>query len=192
LVDLALLQSVSYIAGALGVCVAAFYYVMNLRISQRNQALMLKSQELTLETRRIDMLESIGTRISSEDGMKRFYELMSYEWKDYADYNSKYGSENNLEATAKRTAQWNSYNRMGMLLRKGFVDVGELYDMGYPGVVYFWEKYKLIVEESRRRYTGKDYCNGMEYLAGEMLKHMQLRDPSFRVPETFLKYDPDK
>ncbi len=31
MVDLALLQSVSYIAGALGVCVAAFYYVMMLR-----------------------------------------------------------------------------------------------------------------------------------------------------------------
>ncbi len=37
MVDLALLQSVSYIAGSLGVCVAAIFYVLNLRISQKNQ-----------------------------------------------------------------------------------------------------------------------------------------------------------
>jgi hypothetical protein len=35
MVNLALLQSVSYIAGAVGVCVAAFYYVMNLRMTQK-------------------------------------------------------------------------------------------------------------------------------------------------------------
>ena len=36
MVDLSLLQSVSYIAGALGVCVAAAYYVMNLRENRKN------------------------------------------------------------------------------------------------------------------------------------------------------------
>ena len=37
MVDLALLQSVSYIAGALGVCVAAVYYVLNLRETTKNR-----------------------------------------------------------------------------------------------------------------------------------------------------------
>jgi hypothetical protein len=45
MVDLVVLQSLSYIAGALGVCVAAVYYVMNLRISQKNQELTLKALE---------------------------------------------------------------------------------------------------------------------------------------------------
>ncbi|MCX6654156.1 MAG: hypothetical protein NTY03_03435 [Candidatus Bathyarchaeota archaeon] len=35
MVDLALLQSVSYIAGAIGVCVAAFYYALNIREQTR-------------------------------------------------------------------------------------------------------------------------------------------------------------
>ncbi len=37
MVDLTLLQSVSYIAGALGVCVAAAYYVLNLREVRLNR-----------------------------------------------------------------------------------------------------------------------------------------------------------
>jgi hypothetical protein len=44
LVDLALLQSVSYIAGALGVCIAAFYYVLNLRNTRKTQELQVFMQ----------------------------------------------------------------------------------------------------------------------------------------------------
>ena len=72
MVDLALLQSVSYIAGALGVCVAAAYYVMNLRITQKNQELSLKAleqsakaQELSLKTQEIALKaqqQSLETR----------------------------------------------------------------------------------------------------------------------------------
>jgi hypothetical protein len=43
MVDIALLQSVSYIAGAFGVCVAAIFYVLNLRISQRNMKQTLET-----------------------------------------------------------------------------------------------------------------------------------------------------
>ena len=126
MVDLALLQSVSYIAGALGVCVAAFYYVVNLRISQKNQELMLKTQENDSQTRRVAMIEDITSRTSNVENLKRFFELMTYEWSDYADFNRKYGNETNIEAAAKRTAQCMSYNRSGMLLRERFITVGEL------------------------------------------------------------------
>jgi len=56
MVDLALLQSVSYIAGCVGVFIAAFFYVLNLRISQKSQQLMLKAQQQTLETRQFQLL----------------------------------------------------------------------------------------------------------------------------------------
>jgi len=37
LVELALLQSISYMAGALGVFIAAIYYVLNLRETNKNR-----------------------------------------------------------------------------------------------------------------------------------------------------------
>ena len=74
MVDLALLQSVSYIAGALGVCVAAAYYVMNLRITQKNQELSLKTQEIalkaqqqSLETRQAQLFMGIYNTAMSRD-----------------------------------------------------------------------------------------------------------------------------
>jgi hypothetical protein len=193
------IQTAYYMMAATGVLVAAVFYILNLRMSQRNQEismknqeLMLKAQEQTLENRRIEMLDNIAVRVSSEESMKIFYELMNHDWTDYADFNTKYGSENNLDATAKRISRYNSYNRMGTWMRRGLVNIVELYDLMGPGVAYFWEKYKPIIEETRRRTSGPDYCRNMEYLAAEMLKFMQSKDPSFRVPKTLLRYDPSK
>jgi hypothetical protein len=178
MVDLVLLQSLSYIAGALGVCVAAVYYIFNMR--------------LTLETRRLGLIDNIVNRFLDEEGHKRFFEIMNYEWTDYADFERKYGSDNNVEAAAKRFTQLNSYNEIGMMLHRGLVGVDELYDMNMQTIVMFWEKYRPIVEETRRRYNGKDYCRDMEYFAVEMLKYIQSREPSYKIPEKLTKYDPDK
>jgi hypothetical protein len=178
MVDLALLQSVSYIAGALGVCVAAVYYVLNMKI--------------TIETRRIGLIENIATRQSTVEATKRFYEQMNYEWSDYEDFDRKYGSENNPEAAANRFAILNDYNTMGMMLRRGLVSVEELYNMGLFSATFFWGKYRPIIEESRRRYVGRLFCSEVEYLVGEMLKYMQSKEPSYRIPEKLEKYDPDK
>ena len=112
MVDIALLQSVSYMAGALGVFIAAIFYVLNLRISQRNM-------RLTLETRRLSLIENIASRVTDEEGEKRMQELSNYEWTDYADFNRKYGSENNVSASAKRYALWHDYNKIGMCSGRG-------------------------------------------------------------------------
>ncbi|MCX6653605.1 MAG: hypothetical protein NTY03_00635 [Candidatus Bathyarchaeota archaeon] len=185
MVDLSLLQSVSYIAGAFGVCVAAFYYVMNLRISQRNQ-------EQTLETRKLQFVTGITNQLNTEEGHRRYGELMNMEWKDYDDFERKYGSENNAEAASRRYATWNSYNEIGSMLRKGIVEADDLYDTGANGTIFVWAKYKPVVEEIRRRYLGQGYLTGFEYLAGEMLRVARKRDPSYSIPETLNKYLPDK
>jgi hypothetical protein len=50
MVDLVVLQSVSYIAGATGVAIAAVFYVLNLRINQKNQEISQRNMKQTLET----------------------------------------------------------------------------------------------------------------------------------------------
>ena len=51
MVDLALLQSLSYVAGALGVCVAAVYYVMMVRNNEKLRRRDLVFQRLQPATR---------------------------------------------------------------------------------------------------------------------------------------------
>jgi len=172
------IQAIYYMVAATGVLVAAGYYILNMRA--------------TLETRRIGLIENISSHVANEEGQKRYFELMNYEWTNYEDFERKYGSENNPEAAAKRYAVLTGFNTMGMLVRKGMVKAEDVYDMGIGGIPLFWEKYKPIVEESRRRYNGKEYCRSVEYLAGEMLKYVQSKEPSYRIPEKQKTYDPNK
>ncbi|MGD0804125.1 MAG: hypothetical protein ABSA11_08650 [Candidatus Bathyarchaeia archaeon] len=48
MVDLVVLQSASYAATTIGVCVAAFYYVMTLRSQQNNMKATLRASSASL------------------------------------------------------------------------------------------------------------------------------------------------
>src|SRR5512136_1998725 len=122
MVDIALLQSVSYIAGALGVCVAAIFYVLNLRISQKNQEISQRNMKTTLETRKLQFVTSITSQLLSEEGQRRYGELLNMEWRDYDDFEKKYGSDNNLDNYAKRFCVWYIFNTLGMLVREKLIE----------------------------------------------------------------------
>jgi hypothetical protein len=55
--------------------------------------------------------------------MKKYFEIMNYEWKDYEDFEKKYGSDNNVEAASKRYSLWSDYNHVGTMMRKGIISV---------------------------------------------------------------------
>jgi hypothetical protein len=70
LVDLALLQSISYIAGAFGVCVAAIYYVMTLRTQQTNLKTTQETRQMQLY---IQALQETRTREFVRDWIEITY-----------------------------------------------------------------------------------------------------------------------
>lgn len=172
------IQAVYYMVAATGVLVAAGYYVLNMRA--------------TLQTRRIGLMDSIATRIVNKEGYRDNFELLRYEWSDYEDFERKYGSENDVDAAAKRYAVWSSFNRIGGLLRVGIVDADDLYDAGLTSAIFIWGKYKPIIEETRRRYFGRDMFRDFEFLAEERDRIGKERDPSYSMPETLDRYVPDK
>jgi hypothetical protein len=104
----------------------------------------------------------------------------------------KYGTDNDVDAAAKRFMLWQSWNGMGLMLRRGMIEAEDLYDIGGSMVVMHWKKWEPIVQEIRRRYWGSDYLKDFEYLNDEMMKIKIMRDSSYKVPETFFKYVPDK
>ena len=192
MVDLALLQSISYMAGALGVCVAAIFYVLNLRISQKNQEISQRNMRQTLETRKLQFVTSITNQLLSEEGQRRYGELLNMEWKDYDDFEKKYGSDNNLDNMAKRMNVWNTYNTLGMLVREKLIDSEVLYGIDNVNPCFVWSKFKDIIPEWRKRYGAKDTFSDWEFLNNEILRIALSKDPSFKIPETLTHYVPDK
>jgi len=178
LVDLVVFQSVSYIAGALGVCVAAIYYVMNLRISQRNQELSLKTQELayksqeqTLETRQAQLFMQIFQRFNEPDFFDKYTTFLSWKWKDYDDYISKYGQKANPEAWYSEGSVAAFFNGVGLLLSLNLLDIKLIYNLLFIHVKLFWERMRPVSLEMRVRLNFTQIDEWIEYLYDELMAY---------------------
>lgn len=174
MVDVSLLQQLSYITAAIGVCLAAIYYVM-----------VLKTQE---KTRRIQLVTQLSRELTTTNGNKNYFTLLNMEWEDYDDFERKYGSDANIEAAAMRYAAWGTYDHLGYMLKTGMINADDLWVVQGLGTIYQWTKWEPIIIEQRRRYNGEDWMQDFEYLAREMSKIKANKDPSFKIPETFAKY----
>ena len=176
MVDLALLQSVSYIAGALGVCVAAVYYVINLRISQRNQDLMLKAQETsvktqreTLETRQAQMFMNIYSQTTTKDFTSAWNNFASYRWKTYDEYSKLVQKKEFIDSF---TIIGMYYEGLGVLVRKGYLDI-EMVALLICGMTrHFWEKLIPIKEQVRAESGFSRWLSETEYLYDELMKYL--------------------
>ena len=180
MVDIVLLQQVSYIAGALGVCVAAFYYALNLRETNRNRRITttttLVQSLLTLETLHIEA------------------EMYLMKWRDWEDFKSKYDSTVNVDNFAYRMRLWGIYEAIGTLYRSGLLDMKSLFCVTSISIVALWVKFKPIIEEYRKITIGKEGYRNWEYVAHEVAKYIEMNDPLWRsnAPEFFSPEEYDR
>ena len=183
MVDLVTLQTISYIAGAIGVCIGGLSFAFNMRASQRNM-------NQTLETRKLSFVTSITNQLLSEEGQRRYGELLKMEWTDYDDFEKKYGSDYNLDNYAKRMNVWKTYNTLGMLVREKLIEPEVLYRINDVNPCFMWSKFKDIIVEQRKRYGGEDANSDFELLNDEILRVMLSIDPSYKIPEKLNRYVP--
>ncbi|MGD0805856.1 MAG: hypothetical protein ABSA11_17475 [Candidatus Bathyarchaeia archaeon] len=165
MVDLVLLQTVSYIAGALGVCVAAVYYAVTLKEQSRN--------------RKIALTNSVVQQIGSEAGVREVITQFQMNWKDLQDFREKYDSSTNLDNSTLRHHYWLQMDTLGYLLKNGFVDREIIYISGGWMAMMLWVRFKPLIEEFRRTEMGLDAYTYFEYLAGEMYRMKLGRDPDY-------------
>jgi hypothetical protein len=157
MVDLALLQSVSYIAGAFGVLVAAAYYVLNMRT--------------TLQTRQAQLLMQLYSKWQEKEFNKSKHFVMTYPIKSYEDYEEIFRDEE--KGTTFRVVG-TFLEGLGVLVKRGLVDKGFVDDMMSGDIIGFWEKYGDVVREERRRMNYPQALEWAEYLYDEV-KPLSLR-----------------
>jgi hypothetical protein len=128
-------------AGALGVSVGALSFAFNMRASERN--------------RRIQLVSQMSNDLTNFEGYSKYFDLLNMEWRDYDDFEKKYGSDFNVHAASQRFSVWLTFNKLGYMLSKGLVDAEVLYEMGAMNCIYLWAKFEAIIRENRRRYNGR-------------------------------------
>ena len=145
------IQSVSITLAALSFIVAATYYAMNLIEVRRS--------------RRITLTTTLMQPFMTVEGNREFGDLLSMEWSDLDDYKRKYDHRVNLENFSMRIAVWRLFDSIGLLYRKGLLDL-ETINSGSTGIIpSLWRKFKPVVEMYRETDFHRSTWENWEYLA---------------------------
>ena len=144
MVDVTLIQPASQVAAAIGVCIAAIYYVMTLRVQQANM-------KTTLETRQAQLFKELFKDFVNEESWKNYQEINTvWKWSDYDDFILKYGPSN-LPEWNKLILTAAPFEEMGVLMNHGVFDPQMMYDQAGGWIIEFWERVEGVFHEWRIR-----------------------------------------
>jgi hypothetical protein len=128
----------------------------------------------------------------SEKTMRNWEELINMEWKDYDDFEHKYGSDTNPDNFAKRQNIWFTYDGIGFLHKQGLISPDMIYQIGSTTIVWQWKKFEDIIRYQREYYHFPDQYRHWEELVKDIEK-MRISHGHFaEPPETYSQYIKNK
>lgn len=145
-----------------GVVASISYYVRYLWLTNRTQLLQL-------ETRQVQLFLDITESTASPEFQRLFYRIAFLdEWEDVDDYFAKYGPQSNLDAYAEHMFIWQRFDSLGLLLRKGVVDIDFLGVVLMASALSTWHKFAPVISEARDRFGQPGMWSGFEFLADQV------------------------
>jgi hypothetical protein len=151
------------IVTAVSVSVAAVYYVMNIRETNKN--------------RRIATTSNIINYLQTTDNQLKYLELMKMEWTDFDDFTKKYDSRVNPMNWAIRAYFWGVYDVLGYQWKEGLVDIN-LINRLTTGPEVIWRKFGPVIQEYRKTDYASDALKDFEDLGNELTRRHRLSEPN--------------
>ncbi|MBM3292157.1 hypothetical protein FJY84_05715, partial [Candidatus Bathyarchaeota archaeon] len=135
------LQSISYIAGATGVCIAAIYYVITLRNSEK-----IKRRDLVFQRLQVPMQQHYDA----------FYTVMKMtDWKTTEEFERKYGYWMDQNKFTKFMYIINHFNALGILYKDGIATAEQIFQLYLPMVIIqLYEKFEPMIQSRRIASSG--------------------------------------
>lgn len=124
-------STLSIVFTGLSISIAAFYYIITLRNTKKNQ-------ELQLETRQAQLLMSLYETYRSQEFRNQWTSVLKQEWTDFDDFWDKYGLENNPEEWSNWQALASFFHGVGILVKKGLIEIEVLEELLAPTVLMGW------------------------------------------------------
>ena len=163
MVDLAEIQAAYYMVAATGVLVAAAYYVLNMRATQRNM-------KTNLDTRQAQLFMQIYGKWDEEGFSSHWFDFYGTVWTDY----SKFKEEilQNLDKRKSLSVLVRFFEGLGVLVKENLLDIRMVSLTMAGDTRIFWEQYKPIIGEWRRDWKYPRIMSETEYLYDELMRYM--------------------
>jgi hypothetical protein len=159
--------------GVVGTLLAATIAVRSY-VNSNKRAEDARAREL--ETRQAQLFMNIFQTTTSKEWMTDTEEMIHiWKWRDFGDFDAKYGEISNSVATGKMNAALGYWNGVGVLVQKSLIDSQLIYDMKRFHVIELWDKFSPVILEWRRRYSAPQIYVSLEYLVGELKRIRDVR-----------------
>ena len=144
----------------------------------RNQQLMLKAQEQstkaqehTLETRQIQLFMDLYQVFRDKEFQRDIATIYNiWEWRDYDDFEEKYGRSTHPDEYSSYTSVTNFMGGMGVLVKRGMIDSSLVKELMGGVVTRYWERIEALIRETRVRRNWPEYDSDFKYLYKAMMK----------------------
>ena len=137
MVDQAVITMVKDIVTIVGVIAGFSYYVLTIRNQNKNQQLVSVHNMISI--------------MRDEEMYRNWFDMLDYEWVDFDDFSRKY-------KTSEQEPKWmpvlNYFDSIGILWKKGVVNLKDLSTSMSFAVILLWKKFRPIVEFHRMYYQG--------------------------------------
>ena len=177
-----ILQTISVMSAATAAVIGVRSYINSNKRAEEAKKKEQETRDRELETRKAQFYMQINQHLKSEESQRRFIELMYMEWKDYDDFERKYGSDDHPDLYAKRMSALYEFNGVGHLLKEGLIDMDTAYSHSDTIGLQLWGKFESIVREQRVRYNVPELYVDLEFLAGEIAKRLEEKGYSTKIP----------
>lgn len=157
-------QTLSIVFAGLSIGIAAIYYTMTLRNSQR-------TQQLTLENRNAQLLMRIYDKYTETELMRQQLEIIAHKWSDIDDFWENYGPYSNPEYYTMFGRLAYYFDGIGVMLKRGLVDKDAIYDLMGEHILQYWSHpYGPLIPGLREKWGNPAGYKWFEYLVKEMEK----------------------
>ena len=93
--------------------------------------------------------------------------MSQWNWETYEEFQEKYGALSNPSAYVKFIKIVNFFEGVGILLKRGLVDVNFLYDLMGAPLNMVWDKIQPVIIGMRNFYDDPCLWDNSEYLVNE-------------------------
>lgn len=171
MVDQLTLQTVGIVIAAISVVIGVINSILVSRRDERRQNLLLKNQELSLETRQIGIYMEFTKII--QQVLVDYLDFFNQEWEDFEDYMRKYGPSSNPEAFIKFLKIADVFQASGALVEGGVVDIKDVYNHSGSSIISAWEKMEPLIRGMRKLRNNPIIYPQFESLYGELVKYRE-------------------
>jgi hypothetical protein len=155
--------------------IGVIYHIMTLRNTR-------KTQEQALETRQAQLFMQLFDRWLASGYAEKLVELLFHqEWKDYKDWEEKYGPERNPDAANIYFTLDTYFEGIGVLVKRKLVDPSLVDDLMGGDIVMYWDKIRPIAEGIRKNRNIPSWAEYSEYLYNVVSEIVYKQHPELRT-----------